>query len=835
MKEKRPLKYLYIISACMVIVLCGWLCYKYIKGDKFDNVVKLDTTLNYTFDVSGTQVFHIEKNSIASFNYVISNTHKESLYYEIYYNTSNNLTGVIIGEVVEDKAKVTESVNTSKVLGKGKSIKVPLVIVNNSNNDIEISVGVILSSVDKEITYGSNDYPNGTKITSIYKLRDIKESNCFEKIENEIKVTYCVTEKKEEDTSIPSESIQTRDISGANSPVLAEGMIPIVYKGSNWVKADANNKENNWYNYDAKMWANAVMVKSAKRESYMNSSVGTEVKEEDVLAYYVWIPRYKYKLFNIEHKEASHDDVDYPYPICTSNCPQMIDVIFESGTNSTGETKCQISEIGVETCTNKVNGNYYTHPAFTFGDTELEGIWVGKFETTGNAINPTIRPNEKALTHQNVSNQFMSSQKFASTTYLTKNGVSKTDSHMMKNIEWGAVAYLKQSKYGLGLTDISYNNSSRTSAYGSMGYTGQSAGSPATLYDNPPWTGTYDYKGLGLKKEYVDGTGTLVNIDTPKNGNYYYSAWKNIGTNDNPIWKSSIQGCKYCYNTLIYSFTLKNDGVLTFDYSVSCDNSNYDYLYYTIKEGNTVIEKNGKISGTSYGTKDSDMQYILKTYVLESGTYTLEFTHKNGNSSNKGINSAYVKNVKVLENAEIKTTYLGIEQGGGAASTTGNVTGVYDMSGGNIEYVMGVMQEKDNNKRSPMSGLTSAYNSGFVGKVLEHDYNGTTISGVGSGVIDSGNTLSFPDAKYYDLYANVGHHEDSHLGDALGETAGWYSDDVWYENYVEGLEGNFWFQRGGVYRSDFYNNKWIGIFAFSNGSGSADRNSAFRSVLSITK
>ena len=60
MKEKRPLKYLYMISACMVIVLCGWLCYKYIKGDKFDNVVKLDTTLNYTFDVSGTQIFYIE-------------------------------------------------------------------------------------------------------------------------------------------------------------------------------------------------------------------------------------------------------------------------------------------------------------------------------------------------------------------------------------------------------------------------------------------------------------------------------------------------------------------------------------------------------------------------------------------------------------------------------------------------------------------------------------------------------------------------------------------------------------------------------------------------------
>ena len=31
---------------------------------------------------------------------------------------------------------------------------------------------------------------------------------------------------------------------------------------------------------------------------------------------------------------------------------------------------------------------------------------------------------------------------------------------MMKNMEWGAVAYLKQSKYGLGTTDIAINDNS---------------------------------------------------------------------------------------------------------------------------------------------------------------------------------------------------------------------------------------------------------------------------------------------------------------------------------------------------------------------------------------
>ena len=47
------------------------------------------------------------------------------------------------------------------------------------------------------------------------------------------------------------------------------------------------------------------------------------------------------------------------------------------------------------------------------------------------------------------------------------------------------------------------------------------------------------------------------------------------------------------------------------------------------------------------------------------------------------------------------------------ASTTGNISGIYDMSGGNGEYVMGVLKDASGN---PMSGRNSKYNSGFNGK-----------------------------------------------------------------------------------------------------------------------
>ena len=271
-----------------------------------------------------------------------------------------------------------------------------------------------------------------------------------------------------------------------NAPVLAEGMIPIAYDGTNWVKADTNNTNNNWYNYGNKMWANAVMVTSSTRDTYMNADVGTIVSEADVLAYYVWIPRYKYQLFNGTYASGTSS--------------QLIDVVFENGTSTTGTVTCTYDTNGAETCTNKSNGNYYTHPAFTFGSTELKGIWVGKFETTGSTTTPTVKPGISSLAGITVSSMYSASKLIRSTDYLTTNGVSSADSHMMKNIEWGAVAYLKQSIYGLGITDIIINNNG---SYYTGGGSGTSYKSNTGQSTTGNITGVYDMSGGAY--EYVMG------------------------------------------------------------------------------------------------------------------------------------------------------------------------------------------------------------------------------------------------------------------------------------------------------------------------------------------
>ena len=588
LKKRIPLKYIYVLSAIIAILLSVGLYYTYAMftaNVSSGNVVNMDTTITYKFDINGTQNIHVGKNSVASFNVLVTNTTSGSIYYEIYYSTNNGLTDVIIGEVVEDKTVTTIAPNTSGVLEKDKSITVPLVIANNSNNDIDIVVGLVSGYVGNTITYGSNNYPNGTKITSTYNLSDIKSScegqigdtsNCKVEIENGKKNYYCLS--KSEDL--------VEDPTGANRPVLAEGMIPITYDGSKWVKADEYGAYNNWYDYGNQKWANAVMVTSSKRDTYMNADVGTTIPENDILAYFVWIPRYKYKLFNASY--------------ASGKASQLIEVTFENGTSTTGNVTCTYASSGAETCQNKANGNWYTHPAFTMinasgNKTELKGIWVAKFEVSGSTTAPRVKPGVSSL-RRTVANMYNTGKLFRSIDYITSNGINQSDSHMMKNIEWGAVAYLKQSNYGLGITDITINNNS----------------------------------------SYLTGGGT----------------------------------------------------------------------------------------GTSY-----------KTNIGQS--------------------------------------------------TSGNITGVYDMSGGALEYVMG-----NYNKTAGHSGLTVS------GVPVEHIdiYSGTSVAA-------------------------------SHLGDATGETAGWYSDTT---NFVNSTYP--WFVRGG----DYYGGDNAGVFDFSYNTGTDFDGYVFRVVLSVT-
>ena len=278
-----------------------------------------------------------------------------------------------------------------------------------------------------------------------------------------------------------------------NAPVLDDGLVPIVFDTSNGtVIKTVSSTDSSWYDYSRQEWANAVLVKTSgtKTRAYYKTNSGVTVNESDILAYYVWIPRYSYKIWTTGTSANGKE--------------QTIDIQFEStDTISTGTTV----------------GSYITHPAFWWDNDsdgvrdsgeELAGIWVGKFETTGTASSPTILPNVTSLTYQNVSTQFATAQLLGGTTY----GVSSSsDSHMMKNSEWGAAAYLSHSKYGVN-REVYINNSSSF-------YTGRSGGN---VGGSTP-----------INKTYTDQTSTEVYNE------YGYYTWDGYLLNYNTNTKSSTR------------------------------------------------------------------------------------------------------------------------------------------------------------------------------------------------------------------------------------------------------------------------------------------------------
>lgn len=106
-------------------------------------------------------------------------------------------------------------------------------------------------------------------------------------------------------------------------------------------------------------------------------------------------------------------------------------------------------------------------------------------------------------------------------------------------------------------------------------------------------------------------------------------------------------------------FEIKNGATLKFDWSVSSESVNYDYLYYTItntETGATIGGKSTKIGGTSYGTVYENLQFMEKSIELTPGKYKIEFTYRKDSSSYGGLDTAYVRNIRIegetLENVE---------------------------------------------------------------------------------------------------------------------------------------------------------------------------------------
>ena len=244
-------------------------------------------------------------------------------------------------------------------------------------------------------------------------------------------------------------SIYKEKILNGADPVLKEKLIPVEISNNGEVRYADISKE--WYKYENKEWANAVILNEGV--SYQEGDI---ISESDIESYFVWIPRYKYQIFD----EGNYTTYIESKP--TESIAREIQIEFESNsTNPSAGSK---------------QGEWLTHPAFTNFD--VNGLWVGKFETgyegatsidtaQVNAIDSSkviVKPNVYSWRSSTVSNMFKTAYDYE----------RNLDSHMMKNTEWGAVAYLSHSKYGINTEVRINNNSNFLTGYSAVDETDQS-------------------------------------------------------------------------------------------------------------------------------------------------------------------------------------------------------------------------------------------------------------------------------------------------------------------------------------------------------------------------
>ncbi len=291
----------------------------------------------------------------------------------------------------------------------------------------------------------------------------------------------------------------------SQKPSLSEELVPVKWDDDQNAWVITTEKDPDWYDYDKQEWANAVVLSDYGKLKHESDSLILPVtgsETVDVKAMFVWIPRYEYR---IEGTYGIHTDGTYG----TQKLPGEIKVNF------IGTSKIEASE------------GYHIHPAFWWDvdsdgnreeGEELSGIWVGKFETSGSAGAPTILPNTKALVSQTVSEQFTTAQQLKVTGY---------DSHMAKNSEWGAVAYLSQSIYGkYGNTNYTGANKEVYINNSSGLYTGRSGGTP-NVYSTSAGTCKYDViddrgSGTGQCGGGASTTGNITGVYDMSGGAWEY-------------------------------------------------------------------------------------------------------------------------------------------------------------------------------------------------------------------------------------------------------------------------------------------------------------------------
>ena len=255
-------------------------------------------------------------------------------------------------------------------------------------------------------------------------------------------------------------------------------------------------------------------------------------------SYFVWIPRYAYRIIYFDSAESKKAYQEGTLTEAEAKAKGKIKGYSDSRGIVDGEGK-KVANV-TSTTKEMVSEDYFmTHPAFLadadigggFGnnngtnDNGISGIWIGKYEASlANKSNGTnIVPsssNADILLKNNTDKTIVTKPGYNSWRYIkignmydnAKYYSTDLESHMLKNSEWGAVAYLTESKYGRNGTEIGMNTNSScitgggaNNAYATTNQDQSTTGNVYGIYDMRG--GAYEY----LASYYTGGDSSNLN------------------------------------------------------------------------------------------------------------------------------------------------------------------------------------------------------------------------------------------------------------------------------------------------------------------------------------
>ena len=487
-------------------------------------------------------------------------------------------------------------------------------------------------------------------------------------------ITYTATAKPKPAPTVDPTTCKSGDPQNDCQVDLDANMIPVKYTGTTtnaqWTSLanpEDSSNQGNWYNYNQKQWANAVTVKSEALYKYQGQT--RVVDQSDILGYWVYIPRYAYEVMRRDGTDipvsAKNFLIHFEKKTDAKRHPAACSI-----TSKDYRTQCGLDRSYIKGQPSN-QGTWATHPAFTFGTKELNGIWFAKFETTWNGSQPTVLPNEAHMSgyytaSYNIGRMYNTAKTLGvadsrnvggNTDYTVpsqnNHHLAKLNSHMVNNNDWGAATYLSASKYGAGYNKVQINANSASrniygSTYGTTGCGPQSNGNTSSYSDSgtlgtPQACGNADRAYNGTLGQLASTTNNPTGIYDMSGGGYEYVA-ASYSDNLNNSDTNQYFGSNAAHPPYVNTYNFKNFNSCTYQ---TCGGQ----ALYETHNGSNSTGANMWLNQTSYFVEQDSASYpwFDRGGSYSNGSYAGLFYTSDGDGDGGNIYAFRVALVPALQ------------------------------------------------------------------------------------------------------------------------------------------------------------------------------------------